>query len=438
MGFKTWLCHWRSVAVNNPTLWTYIYISRPAPHDSATAYLARSGSTALLDLDLDMVDNFFDDLGICHWSSRVFSVGSSIDFLLQKGASVNRWKSLIVRAETPQVLYKTLESISPESAPFLRFLSLKWKTHVGLRTIEREVQSLEYLTAFDQAFSSSNDRFPQLRTVQFKTVPVEFIFRRPLPMFLGLTRLELTSASRLFSLPKLHALLSANLQLESLHLGARSSVGNLELTDSRVTLLSLRSLVLAWDAWDEVPLSWVLGTIKMIDAPAVEHLELASPGSYNEELLRLAEQLAPNVSENNDICCPGGQTISRRSIYPALQSINIAKLMPDGDCTEALQALLSALPTVTSLAASPSVLDLLGKAPWLLPRLERIKFFEYPPMGLVSILSQRIKDGSPLKTLEIRAADLQLVRSWGIKSLDIVKLPAMVVAEYYERDGDEE
>ncbi|KAG8697582.1 hypothetical protein FRC08_006438 [Ceratobasidium sp. 394] len=339
----TWCCgqrvcgHWRSVAINNPTLWTYIYISRPAPHNSATVYLARSGSTTLLNLDLDMTEGFFDYFGL--------SVKDTINFLVQKGASINRWESLMVRGEIPQVLYKILEYISPESAPSLRFLSLRWKTRSGPQTIEDEAQSLEYLDVFDQASSGSSDRFPQLRTVQFRAVPADFLFRRPLPMFVGLVHLKLTLATKLFPLPKLHTLLSANLQLESLHLGVSFCADRPGPANCRVTLLSLRSLMLAWQAWDEGSLSWALETIKMINGPAVEHLELSSPGSSNEELLRLVEQIAPNVFENGNIHASGGQTTSHQSIYPNLQSINIAKLEPADDCAETFQALLSALPT---------------------------------------------------------------------------------------------
>ncbi|KAG9093394.1 hypothetical protein FS749_014462 [Ceratobasidium sp. UAMH 11750] len=432
----TWCCgqrvcgHWRSVAINNPTLWTYIYISRPAPHNSATVYLARSGSTTLLNLDLDMTEGFFDYFGL--------SVKDTINFLVQKGASINRWESLMVRGEIPQVLYKILEYISPESAPSLRFLSLRWKTRSGPQTIEDEAQSLEYLDVFDQASSGSSDRFPQLRTVQFRAVPADFLFRRPLPMFVGLVHLKLTLATKLFPLPKLHTLLSANLQLESLHLGVSFCADRPGPANCRVTLLSLRSLMLAWQAWDEGSLSWALETIEMINGPAVEHLELSSPGSSNEELLRLVEQIAPNVFENGNIHASGGQTTSHQSIYPNLQSINIAKLEPADDCAETFQALLSALPTVTSLAAPHSALDLLGKMPWLLPRLERIRFFGRPPEALGSILSRRTNDGSALKTLEAQDTYLEAVRGCGIKSLDIVKLPATVVAEYYESDDDDD
>ncbi|KAG8740336.1 hypothetical protein FRC10_004479 [Ceratobasidium sp. 414] len=389
-----------------------------------------------------MMGNFFGDFGLYHWSSRVSSLKGSIEFLVQKGASINRWRSLVVRAEIPQVLYKTLEYISPESAPSLRFLSFKWKPCGGPETIEREDQSLEDFTTLDQGFPSSSDQFPQLRTVQFTAVPADFLLRRPLPMFVGLVHLKLISASRWFPLPKLHALFSANLQLESLSLGASFAVGNLvEVADCQVTLPFLRSLALAWEAWDEMSLLWALGIIKMIDGPVVEHLELASVGSSNEELLRLTKQIAPSAPKNGKVGTPSRPPSDQtpcRSIYPTLRYLNITKLEPANGCDEAFQALLSALPTITSLAAPHSALDLLGRVPWLLPRLERIRFFGCPPEELGSILSRRMDDGSPLKTLEIPGIYLQSICGSWARSLNIVKLPATEAAEYYESDDDDD
>ncbi|KAG8788127.1 hypothetical protein FRC12_014900 [Ceratobasidium sp. 428] len=401
--------HWRSVATNNPTLWTYIYVSRPAPHHSAALYITRSRPIALLDIHLNLEESPYDRYD--HWPLEISRLENTIQFLAQKGASVSRWKSLTVLARVPQVLYKIVDYICSESSPALRFLSLKWRVRtrglLGSSTMDNENESLAYLSALNKDISLSSC-LPQLLTVRFTAAPSGFVFSRLVPMFVGLARLKLKSACSLFPLPELHTLLSANPQLQSLHLGTSFSGCDYNKTKCRVSLSSLRSLVLTWTSWEKTHVAWARAVMGMIDCPAIEHLELDAIGVYNDQLIQLTDQILAYVSESDSTSSYAypDQTTSDEPIYPVLRSLQMSKLKPNDDCTEGFRDLLSALPTITTLAAPREVLELLANDPQLLPRLERFKFAGRLPEDLSSTLCRIVDGGSTLNTLEVQLSDI--------------------------------
>ncbi|KAG8680840.1 hypothetical protein FRC08_016008 [Ceratobasidium sp. 394] len=424
--------HWRKVALGNPTLWTYIYISCPGALECATWYIMRSGNSSLLDIDLDIGKNFFDqdplELGD-HWVHKLSSVGNAIDFLIHQGAPVHRWKSLTVRSRIPQVLYKVLEYIRPESATSLRFLSLEWKTRPAHSQFRLESQTLDYLFDYKQHRYSPGDRLPQLHTAHFNALPIGYLLDRPLPILTGLAHLKLTPAFSLCSHAKLHTILSANPQLESLDINSDSAVGsgNFESTDLRVALPNLKSLALAVRKGS---LSWVLGIMNMIDSPGVEHLEISSPGLEAEAISKLATQIVisrPLDDENEPTL-----------LYPSLQSLDISGIRTLNDCSKAFRKLFTALHTVTSLTAQGSALEKFDVFPCPLLHLERIKILGEVPPKIGAILCEREVYGFPVKTLEVRKGSLGPNMGGWPKSLAVVEVPVRCVVFLGEDESSDE
>jgi hypothetical protein len=127
--------HWRSIAISTPALWTYIYVSQQPPHDYAELYLTRSGPNVFLDIDLEMRLNYLHDeyYDMSCPDSQTGRAEETLSFLTSHGASIGRWRSLMVCAKSLDVLFATLSFMSAESAPDLRFLLLRWKTRMGSR-----------------------------------------------------------------------------------------------------------------------------------------------------------------------------------------------------------------------------------------------------------------------------------------------------------------
>ncbi|KAG9088998.1 hypothetical protein FS749_001702 [Ceratobasidium sp. UAMH 11750] len=440
-GFQdlvTQVCtHWRYVAINNPALWTYIYVSRPPPHNSAALYLGRSGSASLLDIDLEMEKSFFGKLfDSDDWVTMTFRAKRTIECLVQYGATTSRWNSLMVRAGIPQILYKSLEYIHPKSASALRFLSLEWRVHDNPDfTFRNEHRGLAYPVIFDNVYPNAGDRFPQLHHAEFNRVPTHFLLGRPLPMLVGLTHLKLASGFNLISHGQLHDLLSANPQLESLDISIGLGDSNdFEPTDRQVILPSLRSLVIT----SRSSPSWAQGIIKMINGPAIEHLKLSGSISQQEAAFRLAKQIVDRtIGSGAD--APSASTyshgLSHQQVYPSLRHLDIGSLCPGYAGINASRDLFSILPTITSLTAPAKVFVVLRDQPWLLPQLEWVTIPGEPPEELGDVLRCREEGGCPVKTLEIQEQYLNLIRNTLPESLAIVKLTLASEVYYDSTNG---
>ncbi|KAG8704057.1 hypothetical protein FRC09_003794 [Ceratobasidium sp. 395] len=434
-GFQD-LVTWRNVAINAPALWTYIYVSRPPPHRTAALYLDRCGPTTLLDIDLDMMNNFFDKHpDFDNWPAKTSRTGKAIEFLMQHGAIPSRWKSLTIRSEVPQVLYKTLEYVHPQSAPALQYLSVEWSLRMNLITaIESETRSLSYLLIFNNIYPRTNETFLRLRHVEFITMPAGFLFGQSLPMLSGLTRLRLVPAFKLYSQAQLYELLSANSQLESLDIGGGIIDEDFEPTHRRVVLPSLRSLSVASGA----SCAWTLGILKMINGPAIEHLKLSYYGYQPDKMVQVIEQIVGHIaSEDSTDASPvptHNQALSRQSIYPALRRLDVSGMRLIDDRIKPFRDLFSLLPSITFLVARASLVSTLGDQPWLLPHLERIKLVGEPPEELCRILHRRAEGGYPIKTLETHEQFLSSIHDTFPESLTIAAVPGV----YYDSDDEDE
>ncbi|KAG8788129.1 hypothetical protein FRC12_014902 [Ceratobasidium sp. 428] len=424
---------WRDVAINSPVLWTYIYISRPPPHHSAALYLDRCGPTNLLDLDLEIMNDFFHEDIQSDNRARMSETKKIIAFLVQHGAGTRRWKSLKISSEVLPVLLEMLKYVHPRLNPTLQYLSIEWSLGTDIATaMESEIGVFTFLSVFDRVYPHTNEPFPRLRHVDMITVPSALTFRRPLPMLVDLTHLGLHPAFKLCSHSQLYDLLSDNPRLESLDIAGGILDENVEPNDLQIVLPSLRSLSVALGACP----AWTLGVIMMIDGPAIERLKLSLYGYRTSQMIQVIEQIVSHITSkyhtNTQPVATHEQTASRQQIYPALRLLDISGLCPANDQTKSFGELFLALPGITLLVARASIVAILGDQRRLLPHLEHVRLVGEAPKELCRVLYSRAKAGHPVKVLEVYELFLDSIQVTLPESLALVTIPA-----HYNYDDQE-
>ncbi|KAG8696139.1 hypothetical protein FRC11_000953, partial [Ceratobasidium sp. 423] len=94
----------------------------------AAYYLERTGSTALLDVEIEMRSGFWNRAGIfpTDWASQLEYISDLLGFLKTHGATPDRWRTLSICAGQPELLFKAIAFLHKQVSPALRCLSLKW------------------------------------------------------------------------------------------------------------------------------------------------------------------------------------------------------------------------------------------------------------------------------------------------------------------------
>ncbi|KAF8604075.1 hypothetical protein BDV93DRAFT_522884 [Ceratobasidium sp. AG-I] len=396
--------HWRNVAIDSPALWTYIHISK-APSlggKHVLLYLARSGPTTPLVIDIEMRTRYLHSLADVTLEKEVNSAREILDFLVSHGATTDRWSALFFCAKTSSVLFEVVSFLNAKSAPALQLLSLWWKSWMAFDSDAQEHDSLSRpaLSVWDRTIFSS--QVPQLRSLDLNMLPIFYEVNHSPPLITSLTHLKLIASLNPYPLPKLHALLSSNLQLQSLTLSAGlTGRFDSELTTSRIHLPFLRSFSLDFKScW-----RWAWGIIDMIDAPTVEHLHLAL-SLDSEMIVELVNRMTTGVSKDRFASISqalfDGQSIPYRSIYPLLRHLVIES---NSAIPDMFKPLLAIFPTITRVSLPDLALPLLAAAPWVLPNLEYIS--TEMPSVLSSVLHSRARAGFFVKKIEITDGPLR-------------------------------
>lgn len=328
---------------------------------------------------------------------QVNSIKKTLDFLVTHGATTKRWSSLIFCAKVPNVVFEVVHFLGVKSAPALQFLSLWWKARMDPdRHDDEQHEYLSLPELSEQERSVSDSRIPRLRNLSLNALPVLYQVKRIFPPVTGLTHLKLTASLNLYSLPKLHALLSSNTQLQSLALSSGFCTHDeFEPTTLRVSLSALRSLSLTFGANHR----WGSAIIRMLDAPAVQRLHLCT--FFNTETIislftcitKCASEDFTNISQ----ALHNGQPITHQNIYPALQHLELEGNINTHNDT--IRILFSVLPTVTHVSLSFEALPFLSNAPWVFPNLECIKADE--PSMLKKAVHSRAAAGFPVRRVEV-------------------------------------
>lgn len=377
----------------------------------------RSGTTTLLTLDTEIRTKYISDLEDDYPDEQIEAVRNTFTFLVSNGAVTSQWKSLIICAKSLDVLFDVIYPLCDFPGPALQFLSLWWKARVNSGT---EAEARRFKNRLDESYgtlSISDPRKAKLRHVEFIALPTCYLFDRPMPPVFGLKHLVLDTASTLYSLPKLHELLSSNLELQSLSISAvLSTRAEFEATTLRVHLPSLRSLSLEFDDREE----WALAIIQMIDAPTVEHLRLVDR-SGREPLHKVLRYIATGAPEG---ICPDASRVtydirclSYGPVYPTLRDLDIEYI--ENVELQVVKDMLSAFPTVTRLSAYHPIFPVLSSPPWVLPNLDCIN--SAIPYGIDNVLRCRIEAGFPIRRVEIGEGNFGDPRGEWPESVDRVE-----------------
>lgn len=359
-----------------------------------------------------------------------------LEFLAIHNAGPHRWKSLSVATKQPEPLLEVISSLNVGSVLPLQNLSLAWKTPYPLPSEEDRCVSYSHL--FDDSpghlFELSRPTTPHLRRVDFTLVPWVFILDRPSPLFTGLTHLSLIAAIRLCGLPKLRNLLAANSQLESLELSSGDAEDQ-ELGDEPppVQLSSLRSLSMMNSSCE----AWMLAIVKMIEAPGLQNLTLATGGYESRTYSNVLKYVSTGKLPSQQT--PINDTPSAdKPIYPSLRELDVSRVI---DFEDEIVDLLASLSTITRLTIDIGQAPCLGRAPWLLPKLIFLKLPSLVSEYLASILRNRAEAGFPVKVVEVPVGwqdRIQLQDSLGLSDLVTVVEYDEDYLDPHDYDGDHE
>ncbi|KAG9091307.1 hypothetical protein FRC07_011876, partial [Ceratobasidium sp. 392] len=382
--------------LKEPLLWNYIHVSQKSHLERAQAYLRRVGRSILLDIDLE----FGPRMDRASLSCDQGDYSRKILLRLVSMASMQRWKSLVVASQWPEILLELIEMVNISSTPELRFVSLKWNYKLD-HDIEDQEQSAELRCAVEEpvhALFPNSDQRPLLHRVELEQFPAAYVFGCQVPVVRDLTHLKLTT--NLGSISGLRAVLASNRRLESLALC--SPQVHIDEADSAVRRLRmdyLRSFSL--DAIADC--RWGVRVLRLVKAPNIEAFEYF--GEYEDNLSsHIIDYITTGTTTNNDywLGLSNNKKATRmKPIYPALRMLKIGQLYSDNS---QIHKLLTAYPEVTSLEIHRANFFVLSHViPLALPQLQRLRILEIRPRhlkaarsGLILMRAERELGGLPL------------------------------------------
>lgn len=312
-------------------------------------------------------------------------------------------------------LLHATRTINIESLRSLRFLSIRWKDHpIYYWCYTVEVPGLIFsplLGTLDEQHADLDAELSLLSNSNSNTALTVHTSDPPVPLVSGLAHLALTLASDIFPLRRIYTFPFSNPQLQSLTL--RSYAYSFDSTGYRIHLPVLRSLSLCC----ETESSWAREVIKMIDAPAVERLQLAT--WFNRKVIvGLVNQLTGDKYQDVVTSFNHGQPIQYKPIYPLLWDLSIkpTRSTVSGD----IKYLLAVFPTVTRLFLPGWAVSCLRETP-ILPNLECISTGRC--FALDEVVRCRNEAGFPVKRVEMGISSLRRIKGEWPESVEAVERP---------------
>ncbi|KAG9097412.1 hypothetical protein FRC07_010791, partial [Ceratobasidium sp. 392] len=334
--------------------------------ERAQTYLRRASRSTLLNIDLE----FGPRMDRAFFSCDQGDYNRKILLRLVSMASMQRWKSLVVASQWPEILLELIELINISSTPELRFVSLKWNYELG-HDIGDQERSAELRCAVEEpihALFPNSDQRPFLHRVELEQFPAAYVFGRQVPVVRNLTHLKLTT--NLGSISGLRALLSVNPQLESLALySPQVHIDEAGSAIRRLRMEYLRSFSLSAIADDR----WAIRVLKLIKAPDVETFEcFREPGDDNLAHRVVKYITTGTTTESGYSSGPSSDQITARGnpIYSSLRTLKIGRF-----CSTSflVHTLLVAHPEVTSLEINYENIDALSWPRLALPLLQHLQ-----------------------------------------------------------------
>ncbi|KAG9103654.1 hypothetical protein FRC06_009025 [Ceratobasidium sp. 370] len=395
-------------------LWSYIAISGPPPHPRAWSFLARSGPTVPLELELDMTDDLMTGLEDYDSYSHADRATQTLQSIVDHGGATSRWKSLKVWSELPSVMLAAIDFIA--SSALDQLVTLELVTDFDDATWIGDL-SAEALVRRDLSESAMfHAPPPQLRNLELLGIPCDFFFANPSnPLVSNLTHLELGTITTLPPLDGLHQLLLRNRGLESLTLDM-SMVDQVHLSIEPLREVARLPYLRRFALIEPRSVTWALNVLMMIDAPGVVEFKLDlnhtqhphPPGivvlyvSTGRRSFGLANAFSPPVGDSEEY----------GPVYPALQYLRIG---PFPDYGAVLGKMVRAFSTITRLdweleeSCEEAILDL-ANPPLPCPRLEHLRVHGVPDAELLKVVCSLIERGAPLRTVEVNSRDWDMVQ----------------------------
>lgn len=311
---------------------------------------------------------------------------STFRWLVKCGATVNRWRALIILSKTPKVIFSVIHYLGIMSTPLLEFLSLSCDGHPDVADMQED-DAMKLVTkpgvSADTYSLAHGPRRPQLRQVQLRGLLACFVFHQRSPVVSSLTKLSLIATNVLPPLSGFSAMLAASPQLESLSIDMSTIYWDRDCQDPgplapyKVCLFSLSSFSLNIRT---VP-KWGRQLLQILDSPGVHYFELSDNAPYdgvNSGPHKVYQYLGHGrvngklqVDSSLDADPHGGP------IFPVLKRLNVV-----GVGAHCSTLLLEAFPLVAQVTLNLKWLEMLAGHPELLPRVSHLTFCAAPSIDV--------------------------------------------------------
>ncbi|KAF8603961.1 hypothetical protein BDV93DRAFT_522759 [Ceratobasidium sp. AG-I] len=376
---------WREVGLQTPELWTSLHFLNSS-YQHVESYLTHVGPTRLIDIELDIQPP--------ESKEAVRQARQILKHIVSHGGAVDRWRSLVVRAERPEALFKVVAFIDSLSTSALQFISLKRRIEdwtdaqwCDRRTILPANRNFPSLT--------SGPQHPQLSRVELFGLTYKYIHDRRSAMVSNLRHLKFSCSGEFHTTYIINTLLCVSPQLEYLSLdigAARCAVFQACIPPRTVILPSLRSLSLR--VYNRH--TWFVSFLEKIDAPAVESLRLSCEGGGLPPLLyflcfgRLNGALRSASLTANSQCGP---------IFSSLRHLHLDYI----DMPRAFwEHLFKAYSMVTKVTLDRVSLLSFVDSEVVLPNLLHIRYSGDRPDSLIQRLIEKLVRSSPTRVSILR------------------------------------
>ncbi|CAE6489747.1 unnamed protein product [Rhizoctonia solani] len=399
--------YWRKVALETPALWTKVTLSEPVPWRFSELCLARAGPASLLDIEIDMREDFWAETEEGTLEELAERAEGALAFIVKHGGVPARWKTFWMITDAFLAQLAVIKFFQKSRFPSLISLEMMFE---GPDEFDDEDEN----TLIEEIGSQPKILFkeppPQLRSVKLQGVPPPYLFGHPTrPQLAGLTHLVLRLEGLYPSLDDLNKMLAANPNLETLSLNSETIGESIKVGQKKspkVHLPKLQSLSFISVASS----SWTSHTLMMLDVPNVNSFGLIlSVGQHSRQVG--TRKLLNHIIGDGSQATP----VPR---FPSLRSLTLASEMQLGFEHE-IADVLAAYPQLTALTLPicPSLAPLL-KRPWLAPNLERLKAGVRNLVQLKKVVNSRCKAGLPLRTVLVEYLELEVK----VKPSDLAQL----------------
>ncbi|CAE6423596.1 unnamed protein product [Rhizoctonia solani] len=387
--------YWRRVALDTTALWTKVTLLDRQPWHFSKLCLTRAGPTALLDIDLDMREDFWETENgtldeLAELAEHAFA------FIAKHGGVPSRWRSFWMITDVFLAQLAAINLFGESLLPSLVSLEMRFEGPYEFNdedefTFEEHIESSPKLLFKEPP--------PQLRFIKLQGVPAPYLFGHPShPQFVTLAHLDLRFERRYPSLADFSKLLIANPSLESIRLDSGDIEESTKVDKKRLPKVHLPNLQ-SLSCVDISSPHWTLHAITMLDVPNLTSFELTLREIHRGQAG--TQKLLDHIIGDQSQPTPEPR-------FPSLRSLTLGSEMELG-FEHCIATVLAAYPQLTELRLPmcPSLTPLL-KRPWLVPNIEQLRVGVPNLVQLKKVVNSRCKAGLPLHTVLVDQLELEV------------------------------